>query len=129
MVLANIFGGDGLIVIIVALVVIFGGSQLPKIARNVGSAGREFKKAQQEADAEARAEAAAKAAAATTPTVPPPTAVPPVTPSAPVPPVTPSASVPPVTVPPTDSVTLSRADLEALLEERARRGGDAGSTH
>ena len=45
MLLADIFGSDALIVIVIALIVIFGGSQLPKIARNVGSAGKEFKKA------------------------------------------------------------------------------------
>ena len=48
----NIMGGDGLIVIVVALVVLVGGSQLPKIARNVGLAGKEFRKAQSEAEAE-----------------------------------------------------------------------------
>ena len=50
---ANLFGPDLGIVIIVIVVVLLAGSQLPKIARNVGSAGREFKKAQQEADEEA----------------------------------------------------------------------------
>jgi sec-independent protein translocase protein TatA len=51
--IANIFGGDGLIVVILAVVVLFGGSQLPKLAKNVGSAGREFRKAQEEADEDA----------------------------------------------------------------------------
>lgn len=37
-------GNEWAIVILVALV-IFGGSQLPKIARNLGSAQKEFKKA------------------------------------------------------------------------------------
>jgi sec-independent protein translocase protein TatA len=48
--IANILGSDGLIVLMVAVVVLFGGSQLPKLAKNVGSAGREFRKAQQEAE-------------------------------------------------------------------------------
>lgn len=39
-----ISGNEWAIVILVALV-IFGGSQLPKIARNLGSAQKEFKKA------------------------------------------------------------------------------------
>jgi sec-independent protein translocase protein TatA len=56
---ANILGSDGLIVLIVAVVVLFGGSQLPKLAKNVGAAGHEFRKAQREAEAEhAKTEAA-----------------------------------------------------------------------
>jgi len=103
MVLANIFGSDGLIVVVIALVVIFGGSQLPKIARNVGSAGREFRKAQ----AEAEAEEAAKAAKAKDSTPPAVTAAP----------VAPAAAAEPKVE---DNVTLSRADLEALLNERTK---------
>lgn len=95
--LANIFGSDGLIVVVIALVVIFGGSQLPKIARNVGSAGREFRKAQ----AEAEAEEAAKAAKAKDSTPPAVTAAP----------AAPKAD---------ENVTLSKADLEALLNEKAK---------
>jgi sec-independent protein translocase protein TatA len=49
---ANIFGSDGLIVLMVAVVVLFGGSQLPKLAKNVGAAGHEFRKAQREAEAD-----------------------------------------------------------------------------
>ena len=49
--LSTIFSGsDDLIVILVAFVVLFGGSQLPKLAKNIGSAGREFRRAHQEAD-------------------------------------------------------------------------------
>jgi sec-independent protein translocase protein TatA len=40
-------GNEWLIVVIIALV-LFGGSQLPKLARNVGSAQKEFKKGLQE---------------------------------------------------------------------------------
>ena len=39
-------GADDLIVILVAVVVLFGGSQLPKLARNTGQALRELRKAQ-----------------------------------------------------------------------------------
>jgi sec-independent protein translocase protein TatA len=73
--IANILGGDGLIVVILAVVVLFGGSQLPKLAKNVGSAGREFRKAQQEADEEAAKSAAAQLAAAPAPVAPAPLAV------------------------------------------------------
>jgi TatA/E family protein of Tat protein translocase len=58
---ANMLGSDGLIVLVVAFVVLFGGSQLPKLAKNVGSAGREFRKAQMEAEAHHAASAAAEA--------------------------------------------------------------------
>ena len=57
---ANIFGPDLGIVVVIILIVLVGGSQLPKIARNVGAAGKEFRKAQQEADEEAEREKAAK---------------------------------------------------------------------
>ena len=50
--ISNIFGSDALIVAIVALVVLFGGSQLPKLARNVSAAGQELRKAQREAEAD-----------------------------------------------------------------------------
>jgi len=52
MMIGNILGSDGLIVVIIAAVVLFGGSQLPKLAKNVGAAGHEFRKAQREAEAE-----------------------------------------------------------------------------
>ena len=42
--LADIFGPDLLIVAIVLVVVLFGGAAIPKLARNLGSAQKEFKK-------------------------------------------------------------------------------------
>ena len=49
--LGNIMGGDGLIVIVViAIVLLFGGTQLPKLARGLGSASHEFKKGVEEGD-------------------------------------------------------------------------------
>lgn len=48
--LAEIFGVDGVIVIVVLAVVLFGGSQIPKLARSLGSAQREFKKGLAEGD-------------------------------------------------------------------------------
>jgi sec-independent protein translocase protein TatA len=41
--LAEIFGMDGLIVVIVLAAVLFGSSQIPKLARSLGSAQKEFK--------------------------------------------------------------------------------------
>jgi sec-independent protein translocase protein TatA len=42
--LGEIFGVDGVIVLLVIAVVLFGGSQIPKLARSLGSAQKEFKK-------------------------------------------------------------------------------------
>jgi sec-independent protein translocase protein TatA len=42
--LANIDGADGIIVLVVVLVLVFGGSAIPKLARNLGSAKNEFEK-------------------------------------------------------------------------------------
>jgi sec-independent protein translocase protein TatA len=42
--LAEIFGVDGVIVLIVVVVLLFGSTQLPKLARSLGSAQNEFKK-------------------------------------------------------------------------------------
>ena len=45
MVVGNILGPDGIIVIVVVgLVLLFGGSKLPGLARSLGSASHEFKK-------------------------------------------------------------------------------------
>jgi len=41
---AEIFGVDGVIVLIVVALVLFGSTQIPKLARSLGSAQKEFKK-------------------------------------------------------------------------------------
>ena len=41
--LAEIFGMDGVIVLVVVAVVLFGGSQIPKLAHSLGAAQKEFK--------------------------------------------------------------------------------------
>ena len=52
-VLAEIFGLDGVIVLIVIVVVLFGGSQIPKLARSLGSAQSQFKKGLEDGKSEA----------------------------------------------------------------------------
>ncbi len=42
--LAEIFGLDGVVVLVVLVAVLFGGTQIPKLARSLGSARSEFKK-------------------------------------------------------------------------------------
>ena len=44
----SILQGNEVVVIAIIVVVLFGGSQLPKLARNLGSAQKEFKKAMEE---------------------------------------------------------------------------------
>jgi Sec-independent protein translocase protein TatA len=46
--LSDVFGMDGVIVLIVVVVLVFGGAAIPKLARNLGSAKNEFEKGLQE---------------------------------------------------------------------------------
>jgi sec-independent protein translocase protein TatA len=50
---AEIFGMDGIIVLIVVVLVLFGSTQIPKLARSLGSAQKEFKKGVHEGASEA----------------------------------------------------------------------------
>lgn len=80
LVLAEIIGPDFLIIIVI-VAVLFGGSQVPKLARSIGSAKREFEKGIAGADDE------------------------------------PAADAP--------KVTMSKAELDALLLERERAAREA----
>ena len=61
MVVGNILGPDGIIVIVVVgLVLLFGGSKLPGLARSLGSASHEFKRGMEEGSADAKAEGGAE---------------------------------------------------------------------
>ena len=74
---ADIFGVDGIIVLVVVVVVLFGGSQIPKLARSLGSAQKEFKKGIEEGssseDGASEAKAVPAPAAAPAPLQTPPT--------------------------------------------------------
>ncbi|MGH9105759.1 MAG: twin-arginine translocase TatA/TatE family subunit [Acidimicrobiales bacterium] len=60
--LSTIFSGwDDLIVVVVAVVVLFGGTQLPKLARNAGEAMKEFRKGHSETGAQDPPAASAQA--------------------------------------------------------------------
>ena len=86
---AEIFGVDGIIVLVVVVLVLFGSTQIPKLARSLGSAQKEFKKGLDEgasADDNGVPSAAAIPAPAPVPTPPPaPAPQPVVTPVAPPP--------------------------------------------
>jgi Sec-independent protein translocase protein TatA len=135
--IANV--GDLPYVIVIALIVLVGGSQLPKIARNVGLAGKEFRKAQDEAEeteknrknsaaSQPTASAALPAASPTIPATPP---VPPASVPAAIPVDTgaaPAASV--ASAPPADpSITLTPAQLDALLKAREEQVRSEGQSN
>ena len=54
------FGGGELLIVFVIILLVFGPSQIPKMARGLGQALREFRKAQQEITDELREEPPAK---------------------------------------------------------------------
>jgi sec-independent protein translocase protein TatA len=118
-VLSTIFSGsDDLIVILVAFVVLFGGSQLPKLAKNTGEALREFRKAHSEAEAGTKPADTALAAG---------TAAPSLAVAAPVAPAVVPASAA-ATSAAGDYVTVTRAELDAMLAERAAQAQAEGPT-
>ena len=57
-------GGPELIIILVIVLVLFGGSQLPKLAKNLGKAQKEFKDGLSDGEREAAEHAAKRAQAA-----------------------------------------------------------------
>jgi sec-independent protein translocase protein TatA len=63
-----------MVIVLVIVLVLFGGSQLPKLAKNLGKAQKEFKDGMGEADG-AKAQADAAAATQVTAATPPPPAV------------------------------------------------------
>jgi sec-independent protein translocase protein TatA len=91
-------GPTELIIILVIVLLLFGSTRLPKLAKSLGEASREFKKGTEEREEEEQAKAVQ--------TPPPPPA-----PSAP-------ASDP------NEQVTMSRAELDALLAQQRDAGKD-----
>ena len=61
MFLGNVFGPDLVVVIVVVAVLVFGGSAIPKLARNLGQAKNEFEKGLKAAKTEATDAAEPKA--------------------------------------------------------------------
>ena len=58
------FGSSEMVIVLVIVLVLFGGSQLPKLAKNLGKAQKEFKAGMEEADKDDTAQATAKEASA-----------------------------------------------------------------
>jgi sec-independent protein translocase protein TatA len=103
-------GAPELLIILVIVLLLFGTTRLPKLAKSLGEASREFKKGTEEREQEEAAKATPLAP--TAPTIPPapPLAAAPPPVAAPPPP----AAMPPASEP-SDQVTMSRAELDALL--------------
>jgi Sec-independent protein translocase protein TatA len=57
--LGEIFGVDGIVVLIVVLALLFGGAAIPKLARNLGSAKNQFTKGLEEGKKESAASSVA----------------------------------------------------------------------
>ena len=104
-------GPTELIIILVIVLLLFGTTRLPKLARSLGEASNEFKKGAAEKDREIAEKQEEEAKAAASQPAPAP-------PAAPVEPTTPAPAAES-----SDQITMSRADLEALLDERDRRAG------
>src|SRR3954453_18588179 len=98
-------GPTELIIILVIVLLLFGTTRLPKLARSLGEASKEFKKGVNEREQEEQAAQTASAAPPAPPTPP--------TPPAPTAPSAPASD-------PNDQFPMSRADLDALLPERER---------
>jgi sec-independent protein translocase protein TatA len=77
---SEIFGVDGIIILVVVVLVLFGSTQIPKLARSLGSAQKEFKKGLDEGSSEdgkgGTSVAQAAPPAAVAPPVAPPAAPP-----------------------------------------------------
>ncbi len=73
---SEIFGVDGIIILVVVVLVLFGSTQIPKLARSLGSAQKEFKKGLDEGSSDEAAGSAAVAQATPPAAVSPPPAPP-----------------------------------------------------
>jgi sec-independent protein translocase protein TatA len=89
-------GPTELIIILVIVLLLFGSTRLPKLAKSLGEASREFKKGTEDREQEEQAK-----------TVQTP----------------PSAPAPPASDP-SEQVTMSRAELDALLAQQRDAGKD-----
>ena len=68
---ADLFGEQGIIVLVVVALVLFGSTQIPKLARSLGSAQKEFKKGLEEGGSEDGKSAAQPAESSAAPANPP----------------------------------------------------------
>ncbi len=123
-------GSNDLIVIVIAVVVLFGGTQLPKLARNAGQAMKEFRKGHTDEAGDSATATGAGQIAATQSAAPVVPAVPVVT-MAPVQPPALAQGQPGQTtaapVPGEERITMTRAQLDAILADNEARANAANS--
>jgi sec-independent protein translocase protein TatA len=91
-------GAPELIIILLVVLLLFGSTKLPKLAKSLGEASKEFKKGVADADADAAPATTTAMPASAQPILPPPAAA--------------------VASPAEEKVTLTRAELDALLAAR-----------
>ena len=94
---SEIFGVDGIIILVVVVLVLFGSTQIPKLARSLGSAQKEFKKGLEEGAEDGKSTATVVQA--------PPVVAPQVAVASP-PAQAPPASPPPAASPPPNTVVV-----------------------
>ena len=97
-------GPTELIIILVIVLLLFGSTRLPKLAKSLGEASREFKKGTEDREREEQAKTVQ---------------TPPSAPAAPAP-----APAPTPASDPNEQVTMSRAELDALLAQQRDAGKD-----
>jgi sec-independent protein translocase protein TatA len=89
-------GAPELIILLLVVLLLFGSTKLPKLARSIGEASKEFKKGVNEGGHESAPAAPASAPANAAP----------------------AATSAPAALPADESVTMTRAELDAMLAER-----------
>lgn len=107
--------------ILAVVVIVFGGSQLPKLAKNAGEAMKEFRKATNEAHT-----GSADTSAAPPAQVPAPSMAATAFPATPLPAGVPTTPSTPATAS-DDKVTLTRSELDALLAHREAQARSANT--
>lgn len=113
--------------IVLAVIVLFGGSQLPKLAKNAGEAMKEFRKAHNDAMTDTPTSVAAPAPTLPVGAAPAPSLGVGAQPARPLPAGVPSGGAATAAPSGEEKVTLTRAELDALLAHREAQARASGA--